>query len=191
MNFRKRSAEGGADTCIQVWGIGVCTVRETFTLHSAETLRAQERLASADFDPPMTRIPLKRAQELRGKLEHWSVRNIALATVTKYVGKLLVASAGVISPRGSLSELKKPIIDYWGSLETIRIHLLTGSSIRQSYSSSYPLVLALGELLSFPEVQTSLVWLGSDETPAQCDDVDFADTVFARFPFFDLRPFRV
>ena len=131
----------------------------------------------------MDRIPLKRAQELRGKLKHWPVRNRSLATETKYADKLLGARAVVINPRGSLRELNQPYIVFWDSMETVRIHLLTGSSLSQSYSSSYSRVLTLEKLLSFPEVKTSLVWLGSDATPNQCDAVDFTNKVCARPPF--------
>ena len=65
----------------------------------------------------------------------------------------------------------------------MRIHLLTGTSLRQSYSSSYSRVLSLEELLSSPEVQTRVVWLGSDATPRQCGAVDYTNRAFACFSY--------
>ena len=65
----------------------------------------------------------------------------------------------------------------------MRIHLLTGTSLSQSYSSSYSRVLSLEELLSFPDVQTRVVWLGSDATPSQCSAVDYSNKVFSCFSY--------
>ena len=131
----------------------------------------------------MTRIPLKRIQEIRGKMEHWSVCNRALSTEARHVGRLLVSRDGKVDPRGSLRELKQAYIDFWDSLETMRIHLLTGTSISQSYSSSYSRVLTLEELLSFPDVQPNVIWLGSDATPTQCSAVDYTDRIFTCFSY--------
>ena len=78
-----------------LWGIEVCTVSDSFTLPPAKMLRAQEFLASPDFDPAMARIPLKKIQELRGKHEHWSVCNRALSTELKHDGRLLVVRDGL------------------------------------------------------------------------------------------------
>ena len=156
-------------------GIDVCTKSETFTLPAAKALRAQEFLASPDFAPSITRIHIKKAQELRGKLEHWSVCNRASATETRHADRLLVTRDGLIDQRGSLGELKQAYIDFWGSLETMRIHLLTGTAISQSYSSSYSRVLSIQELLSSPESQLGLVWLGSDATPERCASVGYTN----------------
>ena len=183
VNKEKRRAEGNADTSVLLWGIDVCTESETFTLPAAKALRAQEFLASPDFDPSITRIHIKKIQELRGKLEHWSVCNRALATETRHVDRLLVTRDGLIGPKGSLTELKQAYIDFWDSLETMRIHLLTGTAISQSYSSSYSRVLSLEELLSFPDSQTRLVWLGSDATPERCASVDYTNKRFSCFSY--------
>ena len=80
-------------------GIDVCTKSETFTLPAAKALRAQEFLASPDFAPSITRIHIKKAQELRGKLEHWSVCNRASATETRHADRLLVTRDGLIDQR--------------------------------------------------------------------------------------------
>ena len=66
VKLRKRGVEGGAETRVLLRGIDVRTVRETLTLPVAKTIRALEFLSSADFDPVMTRTPLKRVRELRG-----------------------------------------------------------------------------------------------------------------------------
>ena len=131
----------------------------------------------------MTRIPIEKIQELRGKLEHWRVRNRALATEARHIDRLLVTRNGVIDPRGSVRELKQAYVDFWDSLETLRIHLLTGTSISQSYCSSYSRVITIEELLSFPEVQARVVRLGSDATPARCAPVDYTNKIFSCFPY--------
>ena len=164
-----------------LWGIEVCTVAETFTLPPAKTLRAQEFLASADFDPAITRLPIRKIQELRGRLEHWSVCNRALSTELRHADRLLVVTEGEITPKGSLRGLMQAYVDFWDSLETMRIHLLTGGSLSQSYTSSYSSVLSLEELLSFPGSQDRLIWLGPDATPSQCAAVDFTNKVFSVF----------
>ena len=82
-----------------------------------------------------------------------------------------------------MGELKQTYVDFWYSIETMRIHLSTGTSLRHPYSSSYSRVLLLEELLSFPEVQTRVVWLGSDATPTQCGTADYTNRAFACFPY--------
>ena len=131
----------------------------------------------------MTLISIKQIQELRGQLEHWSVCNMELATEMRYIDKMLVARSGVISPPGPLSGLKKEYMDFRDSLETIRARLLTDGSMSQSYTSSYSRVLSPDELLSFPDIQTSIIWLGPDATPTQCDASDFTNRRFAVCPY--------
>ena len=75
-----------------------CTVAESFPLPPAKVLRAQGVLASGDFDPAVTRLSLKKVHELRGKLEHWSERNCAMATEARYIDKVLASKAWVVSP---------------------------------------------------------------------------------------------
>ena len=131
----------------------------------------------------MTLIPHREIQELRGQLEHWSVCNDALATEMRYTDKLLVARSGVISPQGTLGELNHPYIDFCDSLSTIRMRLLTDGPMGRSYTSSYSRVLSVDELLSIHGIQTSVIWLGSDDAPAQCGDVDLANRLVAVFPY--------
>ena len=179
----KHKVAGCAVTRSVLWGVEVCTASESFTLPPAKALRAQEFIAATDFDPAMTRIPLRRIQELRGKLGHWPACNRALSTELRHVDRLLVVREGLISPKGSLRELKQAYVDFWDSDETIRAHLLTGDSLSQAYTSAYSNVLSLEELLSFHESHDRLVWLGSDATPTQCSAVDYTHRVFNVFSY--------
>ena len=161
----KRAVDGCAATRSILWCVEICAESGSFTLPPAKALRAQQFIAAAEFDPAMTRIPLKRIQEIRGKLEHRSICNRALSTELRHIDRLLVVREGVVSPKGSLRKLKQAYVDFWDSLGTIRVHLLTGDSLSQSYTTAYSNVLSLEELLSFPESRERLVWLGADATP--------------------------
>ena len=59
-NTKKRDVEGCSDTRVLLWGIDVCAATETSALPPAKALRAQEFLASADFDAAVTRFPIKK-----------------------------------------------------------------------------------------------------------------------------------
>ena len=111
---RKREVEGCAVAKSVLRGIAVCAVNESFTLPPGKALRAQELIASPDFDPATTRIPLKKIQDLRGKLGHWSICNRALSAELRHIGLLLVAHDGIISPKGSPRELRKSLYRFLG-----------------------------------------------------------------------------
>ena len=66
--------------------------------------RSREFIATGDYDPGDTRIPLKRLQELRGELGHCYERKNPLATETPYVGRLLRAKNGALTPNASLRD---------------------------------------------------------------------------------------
>ena len=70
---KKREIEGDAATKLPLWGIVVCAESETFSMPSDKVGRAREFLATANYDPCVTRLDLRSLQELRGKLEQWSV----------------------------------------------------------------------------------------------------------------------
>ena len=156
---------------------------ETFTLPPEKIDRAREFPASCDYDPGATRIPLGELQELRGKLEHRPICNQSLATETPYIDRLLRAKAGALAPRGSLREVKQIYLYFWGCLECIRVQMCTGQYCSQSYVGAFSRVLSLGAILSAPEAQGRVVWLGSDATLSQCAAIDYTAGIESVFSF--------
>ena len=183
LHRKKRDAEGNSSTTLPLWGIVVSTEDETFTLPPEKIDRAREFLATCDYVPGATRIPLGKLQELRGKLEHWSICNQSLATETPYIDRLLRAKAGVLAPRGSLREVKQTYLDFWDCLECIRVQMSTGQYCCQSYVGAFSRVLSLGEILSSPEAQGRMVWLGSDATLSPCAAIDYTAGIASVFSF--------
>ena len=82
LHRKKLEAEGNTATKIPMWGIVVCADAGTFAAPRGKIDRVREFLATIDYDPGVARISLRRLQELRGKLEHLSVRNASLACET-------------------------------------------------------------------------------------------------------------
>lgn len=115
--------------------------------------RAREFSAIGDYDPGTSRIPLKILQEIRGKLEHWSIRNQSLATESPNVDRLLRTKSGVLPPRGPLREIKQIYIDFRDSLEYIRVQMSTGDYCIQSYVGAFSRVLTLDEILPPPSLR--------------------------------------
>ena len=97
--------------------------------------------------------------------------------------RLLRARSGVLAPRGPLREVKQTYIDFWDSLEYIRVQMSTGLYCVQSYVGAFSRVLSLDELLSSPLAQGRVVWLGSDATLTQCAALGYSEGVGSVFSF--------
>ena len=172
LHARKREIEGNTATKIPLWGIIVRTDAETFSLPPCKIYRAREFLATIDYDPGVTRIPLKKLQELRGKLGRWSGCNASLACETLHIDRLIRFKDGLPSPKESLRQVKQAYVDFRDSLEYIRVQMETGDYKAQSYTGASSRVLSLGDLLSLPQPHDKLVWVGSDATLTQCAAAD-------------------
>ena len=161
----------------------VCADSATFSLPNLKIDRAMEFSATGDYDPVVTRIPLRKLQELRGKLGHWSVRNQSMAAEAPFIGRLLRSRKGVISPQGAPAGGKQIYLDSWDSLDYIRIQMSTGGYFSQSYVGAFSRVLSLGELLSCPSSHGRAVWVGSDATLTQCAAVYYTARVASVFSY--------
>ena len=142
------------------------------------------------FDPCITRIPPKRLQELRGRVEHWSNCNMSLGPEVRFIDRLLVPRSGITWPNGSSSEIKQPYIDFWTCLGTIRAHMATDTFRSQSYTTDFTGALTLDEQFPMPGARGRLVWAGSDAKLHQCATVDYASRMGAVFSF-DFRQLRL
>ena len=138
---------------------------------------------SYEYDPCVTRIPLKQLHELRGRVEHWSNCNSALGAEMRFIDKMLVSRSGMSTPKGHKREIKQAFIDFWTSVETIRAHMATDDYWSQSYNADFIGALSLDEQLSSPDAWDRLVWVGSDATMTQCAAVDYAYRVCTVFSF--------
>ena len=81
-----------------------------------------------------------------------------------------------------MREVRQAYLDFWTSVETIRIHMSTASYWSNTYTTDMAGALSLEERLSFPDVGEKLVWVGSDSTMTQCAAVDYTNhkgTVFS------------
>ena len=179
----KKLVEGACATRITLWGIDVDTKTGTFTLPECKVERAREFLASPTFDPGNTRIELKRLQELRGKLEHWALCNTAVRPEMAVVDRLLAKYENVACPKGEPREMKQAYLEFWESIECLRINLSTPEVPGVAYTAPFHSVLALDELLSFDSVLSSVVWLGSDATPTTCASVDHTHMTYTVFRY--------
>ena len=119
-------------------------------------------------------IPMERLQELRGKSDHWSVRNQSQATETPYIGRLLRSKSDVFPPKGSLREVKQIYLGFWYSLEYIRVQMSAGDYCSQSYVGAFSRVLSIGGILSPPLFRGKVACLGSDSAMYQCAAVDYS-----------------
>ena len=180
----KRDVEGNASTRLALWGVTICTRSETFSPPEEKIDRAREFLATIDYDHGVARIELKRLQELRVELEHWSVCDASVAFGDPHVGRLLRFKGVFPAPQGSLRQIKQAYLDFWDSLEYIRAQMSTGSYNAQSHTGSSHRVLSLDELLSLPQSQDKLVWLGSGATLTQCSAIDHNDNISCIFTYY-------
>lgn len=94
---------------------------------------------------------------MRGKLEHWSVRNASIACETPHIDQLLRFKDGLPSPKGSLRQAQQDYLDFWDIMGYIRPQMATGDYSSQSYTGSFARVRSLEELLSRPESHGRLV----------------------------------
>ena len=168
---------------MNLWGVDVSTVDNTFSLPTDKIQKAKMFLSTPDFDPGVTRIPLKALQELRGRVEFWSCCNSSLGVEMRFIDRLLVSQQGISHPKGSLREIKQSYIDFWSSVETIRIHMSTADFWSNTYTTDLAGALTLGERLSFPHAADRLIWVGSDATLVQCAAIDYTHNVGTVFPF--------
>ena len=183
VHLEKRRIEGNAETKIILWGIVVSTTENTSTLPSEKIDRAKEFSMLPVFDPCITRIPLKRLQELRGRVEPWSNCNVSLGPEMRFIDRLLVSRSGITCPKGSLREIKQAYVDFWTCLETIRAHMVTDTYWSQSYTTDFTGALSLDEQLYRPGAKDRLVWVGPDATLIQCAAVDYTSHMGTVFSF--------
>ena len=148
INIAKRDIGGLADATIELLGTDVCTVGNTSALPDREISRDEDFLCPPDFDPDATRIQSECLQELRGRVGHWPCCNSSLGVGVRIVGRLLVTSDGVVNPRGSLRGIKQAYLDFWSSLETIRIHMSTADYRGNTYTADLAGTLTLDARLS-------------------------------------------
>ena len=66
MHLKKREVGGNSDTVLPLRGIVVSTEDETFAIPPEKVNRAREFLASGDYDPGATGIPLKNYRSYAG-----------------------------------------------------------------------------------------------------------------------------
>ena len=129
--------EGGrerGDKTAPLGNSGVYRFRDFPSLPMGKIDRAREFLATTDYEAGVTRVSLKRLQELPGNLEQWSLRNASLACETPHIDRLLRFKEGLPSPKGSVRLAKQAYIDFWDSLEYIRVQMSTGVYGAQSYT---------------------------------------------------------
>ena len=172
VHLEKRRIEGNDETKIVLRGIIAPITENTVTLPGEKIDRAEEFLMLPAFDPCVTRIPPRRLQELRGRVEHWSNCNTSLGPEMRFIDRLLAFRSGVTSPKGSSREIKQEYIDFRTCLETIRAHMATDTYWSQSYTTGFTGALSLDEQLSRPGAKDRSVWVGSDATSIQCAGVD-------------------
>ena len=101
----------------------MCTESETISLPDDKLNRAQEFLAHPCFDTGVARIELKVLQELRGKAEHWSLRNTSLGPEMHVLDKMMRSYMGFSRPRGNEYLVKKTYFEFWDTLEVFRINM--------------------------------------------------------------------
>ena len=95
---KKRTLEGNSGTTIVLRGITISTGNNTFSSPDAKIGRSGELLTPPVSDPCIARIPLRKLQELRGMLAHWSNCNVAIGAEMGFIDKLAVSRSGVVRP---------------------------------------------------------------------------------------------
>lgn len=111
----------GAHRLSLYFGESVYSVGKKGSSPLGEIFRAQSSLSPNEFGSCVTRIPLKRIQELRARHGQWAVCNRALSAAMRYVDKLLVSREGEIRPKWSIREIKQTYVDFWDSPDAFRI----------------------------------------------------------------------
>ena len=177
----KEKSEGPRATRMVLWGLTLCTVDETVSLPEDKLKAAQAFLSQSCFDPGVTRIPLGTLQSLRGKAEHWSLRNEALGPELHVIGKLLRPYQGLPTPHGVESVLKQTYFDFWETMESFRVNMSDTHWWSSTYRSSFYSILSLPERLSFVHEARGLLRIGSDATLNRCAAVDHTHKPFTVF----------
>ena len=185
LHDKKRRVEGDCPTCIALWGLSVCAKSETISSPLDKWNRAQEFLADSRCDPGVTRIELHTLQELRGKADHWSLCNKALAPELHVIDRPLCSYRGLSRPHGNGRILKQVYFDFWDSMGIFRINMSGPEWWGATFSSSFNGVLTLTEKLSFNHERARAVWIGTDATLANCAAVGHANGVFTVFRVAD------
>ena len=181
LHTEKKKVGGECSTAMILRGLHVCTESEIISLPEEKLKRAQEFLPPPCFDPGVTRIDLEVLQELRGKAEHWGMRNSSLAPEMHAIDKLLCSYRGMSRPRGAVNILKQAHYEFWDTLEVFRINMSNPEWWGASYRSSFNGVLTLPERLSFNTERDRAVWFGSGATMTRCAAVDHTNKIFTVF----------
>ena len=95
-----------------------------FSLPDAEIDRAIEFLASPDFGPGITRIPMRKLQDLREKVEHWAMYSMAIRLELIVVDVMLVTYQSEVAPKGPESEAKRCYLEFCETIEAVGVNSL-------------------------------------------------------------------
>ena len=173
--------EGNCSTPIILRGLKICTESETISLRGDKLARSREFLANPCFDPGATRIELKVLQELRGKAEHWGLRNITLAPEMHAIDRLLCSYRGLSRPHGKEDELKQVYFDFLDHMGIFRINMSDPEWWCSAYRSSFSGVLSRPDRPPFNPKRDRSIWIGPDATLDNGSAVDHANGMFTVF----------
>ena len=128
-NLIKKRLEGDFPTCCLTWGVWVDTQQESISLHPYKVLKGRSLLSDTRLGTGITRIPVSLVQKLRGGMGFWGSRLLHLRDELDPVGRFLSHRNGISTPKGTSSEAKNAIREFWESVEFLRA--LYGSSFSE------------------------------------------------------------
>ena len=114
-------------------------------------------------------------------MEHWVLRNASDRPDLSAVGRLLVSYHNEGNPNGNHAGIKKAYLEFWESAESLRANLTIPDRWRVAYATSSLNVPPMGECLSFTEIASDIVCVGSDAAPTAIAAVDHTHALYTVF----------
>ena len=105
-----------------------------------------------------------------------------IRTECPVVDKMLSSKNGYSFPRGNSYRSKKAFVEFWETVEFLRVLLGSPDDLAASFHSSFLNVLPLPEQLSFQGTRREIIWIGSDATLGRFGAIDFTHTLPTTFP---------
>jgi len=175
INEGKDWLEGRLETRKLIWGLIYDTQTNTRSLPSAKLEKAYHLLHLPDFDSGCTHVSLRLIQELRGNQQFWLA---VLPGLSPYLGCTndLLGPAdpqGQARAKGDEKQQRETWNRFWEAIELQRLLVDVSASWEVRFTHPLNAALSISELLSFPGMQSQVVWACGDATPERVAAVDW------------------
>ncbi|CAL1147366.1 unnamed protein product [Cladocopium goreaui] len=175
INEGKDWLEGRLETRKLIWGLIYDTQTNTRSLPSAKLEKAYHLLHLPDFDSGCTHVPLRLIQELRGNQQFWLA---VLPGLSPYLGCTndLLGPAdpqGLARAKGDEKQQRETWNRFWEAIELQRLLVDVSASWEVRFTHPLNAALSVSELLSFPGMQSQVIWACGDATPERVAAVDW------------------